>query len=173
MRSNAFTLIELLIVIGIIGILMGLLFPAVSSAILAARRAQARDDAGQIVNACRAYETEYGVGVWGTNSYTQVDGDLLTALMGTNARRIIILEVPTPRAARADTATACLSIHGVSHIRSRATPITRATFESPAQTKARRFGQRWLSGLILKSRIPRKPTIFRQKGGMLSRGRMG
>ncbi|PTX94077.1 hypothetical protein DB345_21190 [Spartobacteria bacterium LR76] len=94
MRSKAFTLIELLIVIGIIGILMGLLFPAVSSAILAARRAQARNDAVQIVNACRAYETEYGVGVWGTNSYTQVDGDLLAALMGTNARRIIFLEVP-------------------------------------------------------------------------------
>lgn len=94
MRSRAFTLIELLIVIGIIGILMGLLFPAVSSAILAARRAQARNDAVQIVNACRAYETEYGVGVWGTNSFTQVDGDLLAALMGTNARRIIFLEVP-------------------------------------------------------------------------------
>jgi len=94
MRPKGFTLVELLIVIAIIGILMALLFPAVGSAILAARRAQARNDAVQIVNACRAYETEYGVGVWGTNTYTQVDGDLLAALMGTNARRIIFLEVP-------------------------------------------------------------------------------
>lgn len=100
MRSKAFTLIELLIVIGIIGILMGLLFPAVSSAILAARRAQARNDAVQIATACRAYETEYGVGPFSTNTYTQVDGALLSALMGTNARRIVFLEVPDAKSGK-------------------------------------------------------------------------
>ncbi|GAT31562.1 prepilin-type N-terminal cleavage/methylation domain-containing protein [Terrimicrobium sacchariphilum] len=94
MRSKAFTLIELLIVIAIIGILMALLFPAVGSAITAARKAQARNDAVQIATACRAYETEYGVGPWGTNSFTEVRGALLDALMGTNARRIIFIEVP-------------------------------------------------------------------------------
>lgn len=92
--SKAFTLMELLIVIAIIGILMALLFPAVGSAILAARRAQARNDAVQIVTACRAYETEYGAGPWGTKSYTQVDRELLAALMGTNSRGIIFIEVP-------------------------------------------------------------------------------
>lgn len=94
MKIKGFTLIEILIVVGIICILAGLMLPAVNGAILAARRAQARNDAVQIVNACRAYEAEYGVGVWGTNTYTQIDGDLLAALMGTNARRIIFLEVP-------------------------------------------------------------------------------
>lgn len=94
MKAKGFTLIELLIVIAIIGILMGLLFPAVGSAILAARRAQARNDAVQIATACRAYETEYGAGPWGTNSFTEVRGDLLSSLMGTNARRIIFIEVP-------------------------------------------------------------------------------
>jgi len=92
-RLHAFTLIELLIVIAIIGILMALLFPAVSSALNAARRAQARNDATQIANSCTAYETEYGVGVFGSNHPTQVDGDLLKALRGTNARGIVFLEV--------------------------------------------------------------------------------
>jgi len=57
---QAFTLIELLIVIAIIGILMSLLFPAVNSAIDAARKAQAKNDAVQIATAITAYETEYG-----------------------------------------------------------------------------------------------------------------
>jgi len=100
MRIKAFTLIELLIVIAIIGILMALLFPAVGSAITAARKAQARNDVVQIVNACRAYETEYGIGPWGTNTYTDVSGDLLDVLMGSNARRIVFLEVPDTRGKR-------------------------------------------------------------------------
>ncbi len=58
--SRGFTLIELLIVIAIIGILMALLFPAVGSAIDAARRAQAKNDVTQIATAITAYETEYG-----------------------------------------------------------------------------------------------------------------
>jgi len=59
-KSTAFTLIELLIVIAIIGILMSLLFPAVNSAIDAARKAQAKNDVTQIATAVIAYETEYG-----------------------------------------------------------------------------------------------------------------
>lgn len=90
---KAFTLMELLIVIAIIGILMALLFPAVNGALNAARKAQARNDATQIATACIAYETEYGVGPWGTNSFTEVTGDLLAKLMGTNARQIVFLEV--------------------------------------------------------------------------------
>ncbi len=58
--SSAFTLIELLIVIAIIGILMSLLFPAVNGAIDAARKAQAKNDVTQIATAIIAYETEYG-----------------------------------------------------------------------------------------------------------------
>ena len=57
---SAFTLIELLIVIAIIGILMSLLFPAVNGAIDAAKKAQAKNDVTQIATAVIAYETEYG-----------------------------------------------------------------------------------------------------------------
>ncbi len=98
--GRAFTLIELLVVIAIIGILMALLFPAVNGALNAAKKTQAKNDATQIVNACVAYETEYGRGPWGSNSFTEIKGDLLAALMGTNARRIVFLEVQDTRGKR-------------------------------------------------------------------------
>src|ERR1700686_5060813 len=57
---NAFTLIELLIVISIIIILMGLLFPAFRGAQDQAKKVQAKNDLTQIVTAVNAYYTEYG-----------------------------------------------------------------------------------------------------------------
>lgn len=99
---NAFTLIELLIVIAILGILMALLFPAVGVAIDNARRASAKNDVVQIATAVTGYETEYGR-LPGTNaSGAQMTADVLSALMGSNAnglnpRQIVFLEVPTAR----------------------------------------------------------------------------
>jgi prepilin-type N-terminal cleavage/methylation domain-containing protein len=57
---NAFTLVELLTVIAIIAILMGLLFPAISTVKEQARKAQAKNDCVGIVAAVKAYFTEYG-----------------------------------------------------------------------------------------------------------------
>lgn len=96
--SRAFTLIELLIVIAIIGILMALLFPAVGSAIDAARRAQAKNDVVQIATAVTAYETEYGRLPTNSASPMDVGGPLLQALMGSNGtipnpRQIVFIEV--------------------------------------------------------------------------------
>lgn len=93
--AQAFTLMELLIVIAILGILMGLLFPAVNGALNSARKAQAKNDVVQIANAVVMYETEYGT--FPTNSSASpmdVGGTFLQALMGTNPRRITFIEVP-------------------------------------------------------------------------------
>jgi prepilin-type N-terminal cleavage/methylation domain-containing protein len=56
----AFTLIELLIVIAIIGILMGLLVPSLFTIYERARKTQAKNDLTQIVTAVNAFYTEYG-----------------------------------------------------------------------------------------------------------------
>ncbi|TSA36132.1 MAG: prepilin-type N-terminal cleavage/methylation domain-containing protein [Verrucomicrobiaceae bacterium] len=96
-KTSAFTLIELLIVIAIIGILMSLLFPAVNSAIDAARKAQAKNDVTQIATAIVAYETEYGKLPLPTK--TTVDTALVNILAGidtsaaNNPRGIVFLEV--------------------------------------------------------------------------------
>lgn len=58
--SHGFTLIELLTVIAIIAILMGLLFPAISSAIQQARRNEAGVALKTIVSSCNAYLSDYG-----------------------------------------------------------------------------------------------------------------
>ena len=59
-RCGGFTLIELLVVITIIAILMGLLFPVFRGAQDQAKRAQAKNDVTQIVAAITAYYTDYG-----------------------------------------------------------------------------------------------------------------
>jgi len=105
-KSSAFTLIELLIVIAIIGILMSLLFPAVNSAIDAARKAQAKNDVTQIATAVIAYETEYGRLPLPTK--TSVDSVLVNVLAGidtgtNNPRGIVFLEVQAAKKGKSGT----------------------------------------------------------------------
>ena len=97
---SAFTLIELLIVIAIIGILMSLLFPAVNSAIDAAKKASAQNDVTQIATAITAYNTEYGkLPSNGSETGVPVDQVLCDTLSGAstsstnNPRQIVFLEI--------------------------------------------------------------------------------
>ena len=96
-KSDGFTLIEVLVVIAIIGILMSLLFPAVQSALNAAKKAQAKNDVTQIANAIIAFDTEYGRLPGDDGAPQQLTGSLLNALIGKNdtlnPRKIIFLEV--------------------------------------------------------------------------------
>jgi len=55
MSRRGFTLLEMLVVVAIIGVLCGLLLPAVNTAREAARRAKARDGAHQLVTAWKSY----------------------------------------------------------------------------------------------------------------------
>jgi prepilin-type N-terminal cleavage/methylation domain-containing protein len=57
---RAFTVIELLIVILIIGILIGFSFPVFQGVLDRAKKVQAKNDLTQIVTAVNAYYTEYG-----------------------------------------------------------------------------------------------------------------
>jgi prepilin-type N-terminal cleavage/methylation domain-containing protein len=60
LSPSAFTLIELLTVIGIIAVLMTLLFPAVNAVKENARRMDAKNTCVQIVTAVKQYYQEYG-----------------------------------------------------------------------------------------------------------------
>ena len=67
-KSSGFTLVELLVVITIIGILMGMLLPAINSAREAGRNAQCKNNLKQLGVACLAHEEAqqtFPTGGWG------------------------------------------------------------------------------------------------------------
>lgn len=93
--SRAMTLLEVVIAVVVLGILISLLFPAVTIGPTFSKRAQAKNDVTQIATAVIAFDSEYGR-LPGTN-HGAVGGKVLAALLGSNAsinpRGIVFLEV--------------------------------------------------------------------------------
>lgn len=88
--DRAFTLIELLTVIGIIGVLVALLFPAIKSALIKAEVTRAQSAIANLSTAFRAYYTEYGkwpisdsVDQWNEYNYV-VDSNMVALLSGSD-----------------------------------------------------------------------------------------
>ncbi|MFN2476999.1 MAG: type II secretion system protein [Chthoniobacterales bacterium] len=114
-QRNAFTLVELLVVISIIIVLTGIAFPAFQGVQNAAKKTHAKNDLVQIVTAVNAYYTEYGrypIPTTTTSDITFGPGGspttnetLMNALRGLDAslnpRQIIFLSPPDAKDASA------------------------------------------------------------------------
>ena len=86
---RAFTLVELLVVISIIALLVGLLFPAVQSALRKAEAAKAKSTLLSVATALKAYDREYSGWPSGVSSTPR---NMTTNLFG-NPRGIVFLDV--------------------------------------------------------------------------------
>jgi len=111
--GKAFTLLELMVVIAIVAVLAGLMFPAVQSVLERAKKVQAKNDLTQIVTAVNAFYTEYGryplpstvtadsSATYGPNESTAENGNLMKELRGTsstlNTRQIVFINPPDAR----------------------------------------------------------------------------
>lgn len=91
---SAFTLIELLVVISIIAVLASLTFSGVGTAMVAAKKVQAKNDMAQIANAVQFYYTEYGK--YPTGAATSGTTDLVFGKAESNNKIINVLRYRGP-----------------------------------------------------------------------------
>lgn len=87
MKKRSFTLIELLVVIAIIGILAGILLPAMQKVQEKAKRSQAQADISALEMAISQYQQTYG--------QLPATSGLIATLAGGNPRGVVFLELKT------------------------------------------------------------------------------
>jgi len=89
-RSPAFTLIELLVVIAIIGILAGLLLPALAGAKERARRTACKSNTRQFILATHLYAGDYGDRLPSGLTDALDPDDTHTPILSTNSRSLLL-----------------------------------------------------------------------------------
>lgn len=105
-RRRAFTLIEMLVVMGIIALLMGILFPVLAKVKDVARRTRARTEVKQLALAWNSYLNDYrtwfpspGGGVGLAASIRMMDAATVKILAGVdianNSRSVMFYEFPS------------------------------------------------------------------------------
>lgn len=106
-QAKAFTLVEILVVVSIIGLLAGLAFPAIQGAMNSAKKGKAKAEMQSIITALKAYQNEYGrmpdfpsLGGTGDGWFDQNNSKGLFLMLsgtntaGQNTRQITFLELP-------------------------------------------------------------------------------
>lgn len=104
--SLGFTLLELLVVVAIIGILVGIMLPAIGGVKIKAQKKKAESDVRSLAVACRAYHTEYGYWVGDdprrgvSRTYLTTDESFMRQLTAAdrdaNTRKINFIEWQAP-----------------------------------------------------------------------------
>ena len=96
--SNAFTLVEMLVVVGMLGILMGVALSGIGQARSQARVAKANAELRELINAWLSYEAAYD------DWPVQVNGDNIEAtattlkeLLGDNPGKTVFLNAPVAK----------------------------------------------------------------------------